>query len=85
MFYQAVLQVYVRFNMFLQRDDPLVPVLNSEINGFLKKLFSRFIKVAAIQEVEEDIVSLDYGNEENHLPGKPYHGIPYKFFTLVYI
>ena len=82
MFYQAALQVYVRFNMFLQRDDPLIPVLSSEVNNFLKKLFSRFIKVGAIQDVEGDIVSLDYGNEENHLPGIPYHEVPCKLFTL---
>ena len=70
MFYQAVLQVYVRFNAFLQREDPLIPVLHSEVNSFLKKLFSRFIKVAAIQAVKADIVSIDYENDENQLPGK---------------
>ena len=56
--------------MFLQREDPLIPVLHNEINAFLKKLFSRFIKVAAIQDVNEDIVSIDYGCEESQLPGK---------------
>ena len=65
MFYQAVFQVYVRFNMFLQRVDTLIPILHSEVNSFLKKLFSRFIKVAAIHDIEGDIVSLPYGNEEN--------------------
>ena len=74
MFYQAALQVFVHFNKFLQREDPLIPVLNSQINGFLKKLFGRFIiiKLAAIQAVDkdEDIGSLGYGNEELHLPGK---------------
>ena len=81
MFYQAALQVYVRFNMFLQRDDPLIPVFNSEVNNFIEKLFSRFIKVGAIQDVEGDIVSLDYGDEENHLPGLAYHEVPCKLFT----
>ena len=44
MFYQAVLQVYVKFNMFLQREDPLIPVLHNEVNSFLKKLFSSLLK-----------------------------------------
>ena len=72
MFYQAALQMFMHFNKFLQREDPLIPVLNSQINGFLKKLFGRFIILAAIQAVDkdEDIGSLDYGNEELHLPGK---------------
>ena len=37
--------------------------------------------MAAIQDVEGDIVSLDYGNQGNHLPGKPYHGIPCKILS----
>ena len=70
MFYQVVLQLFVHFNMFLQRDDPLIPVFHTEVNAFLKKLFTRFVKVAVIQVVKDDIVSTDYGNEENQLPGK---------------
>ena len=37
--------------------------------------------MAAIQDVEGDIGSLDYGNQENHLPGKPYHEIPCKILS----
>ena len=60
MFYQAVLELFVHFNMFLQRDDPLIPVLHTEVNAFLKKLFTRLVKVAVIQVVKDDIVSTDY-------------------------
>ena len=74
MFYQAVLQLFVHFNLFLQRDDPLIPVLHSEVNGFLKKLLTRFIKVAAVQAVKDDIISTDYGNEDIQLPGNMHVG-----------
>jgi len=51
MFYQAVLQLFVHFNLFLQRDDPLIPVLHSEVNGFLKKLLTGFIKLELLRMI----------------------------------
>ena len=82
MFYQAMLQVYVRFNTFLWREDPLIPVLHSEVNSFLKKLFSRFIKVGAIQAVKADIISIDY---ENQLPGKKYFAMKLHVNSSLYL
>jgi len=44
MFYQAVLQGFVHFK-FLQREDPLIPVLTQ---SFVKKLLGKFVKLPAI-------------------------------------
>ena len=38
LFYQAALQTYIRFNAFLQWEDPLIPVLYEQIASFLRKL-----------------------------------------------
>lgn len=70
MFYQAVLQVFVAFNKFLQREDPLICVLLNEMKSFLKKLFGRFVKVNTIKSATEDITSVTYDNPHNQLPGK---------------
>ena len=44
MFYQAALQVFVNFNKFLQREDPLMPVLHGEMNAFMKKIVWKVCK-----------------------------------------
>ena len=36
MFYQAVLRMFVEFNKFLQREDPLICVMLKQLNSFLK-------------------------------------------------
>ena len=51
MFYQAVLQVYVKFNMFLQREDPLIPVLHNEVNSFLKKLLLKWMQYRLLRKI----------------------------------
>lgn len=68
MFYQAVLQMFVEFNKFLQREDPLVCVMLKQMNSFLKKLFGRFVKVTTIK-ASDDICSVSYDNHDNQLPG----------------
>ena len=51
LFYQSALQVFVHFNMFLQREDPLIPVIHDEMIKFITKLTSKFMPATAIQEV----------------------------------
>jgi len=31
LFFQAALQVFLHFNMFLQREDPLIPIIHKQI------------------------------------------------------
>ncbi len=49
LFYQAVLQLFVNFNKFLQREDPIIPVVANQMSSFLKKLFGKFVTIGAIR------------------------------------
>ena len=70
-FYQASLQLFVTFNKFLQREDPIIGVILQQMKSFIKKLLGRFVKVSIIKAAEEatdsDITSVDYVNVENQL------------------
>ena len=67
LFYQAVLQTFVNFNKFLQREDPLIPVISEP---FLTKLASKFLPVSAIKAVTEDFTRLKYNEVIDQLPGR---------------
>ena len=49
LFYQTALQTFVHFNMFLQRENPVVPIIHAQINSFLQKLASKFLTVQAVK------------------------------------
>lgn len=51
-FYQAVLQIYVTMNKFLQREDLIITVMDSQIKSlnFMKKFMGRFVTIRAIIE-----------------------------------
>ena len=66
MFYQAVLQVFVAFNKFLQREEPLIHIIIEQMRSFLKKLLGKFVSVSAIKAAP-DITEIEY--RENQLPG----------------
>ena len=69
MFYQASLQLFVNFNKFLQREDPIIPVISDQINRFLRSLFGRVVSIAAIKSAKTDISTVQY-NRESQLPDK---------------
>ena len=48
LFYQPVLQVVIIFNLFLQRDDPLLACFHGSIEHFLRNLGCKFFTVAAL-------------------------------------
>ncbi len=62
MFYEAALQSFMIFNKFFQREDPIISVVLSQMNSFIKKLLGRFITVTAIRAAGGDISSLDYND-----------------------
>lgn len=68
MFYQAALQLFVNFNKFMQREDPIICVLWNQMNTFMTKLFGRFVRVTAIKAAA-DVCHVQYSREENQLPG----------------
>lgn len=63
LFYQSVLQLFIHFNMFLQREDPLIPVLYDQMVSFLTKLAGKFLPVAAIREAEGDFYTIEYEDQ----------------------
>ena len=69
LFYQATMQIFVAMNKFLQREDPIISVLNSQMATFVKKLLGRFVIVRAIQEAD-NVCSVDYLDTSNQLCGK---------------
>ena len=69
MFYQASLQLFVNFNKFLQREDPIIPVLSDQIDRFFLRvcLELRFVSIAAIKRAKTDISTIQF-TVENQLP-----------------
>jgi len=67
LFYQATLQLFVNFNKFLQREEPLIPVISEQMRRFLKKLFGKFVTIHAIRDAP-DITSVHHCRD-NQLPG----------------
>ena len=69
LFYQSALQIFVNFNKFLQREDPLVSVLSEQVESFLTKLASKFVPVAKIKAINNNFLNLQYKEKENQLQG----------------
>lgn len=73
------MQIFVTMNKFLQREDPIISVMNGQITMFLKKLLGRFVTTRAIQEAE-DVCSVDYLDTSNQLSGMKYNaGMYYSY------
>ena len=69
LFYEAVLQTFVNFNKFLQREDPLIPVISEQIESFLTKLASKFIPVSGLRAAYQDLAGLKFSELSDQLPG----------------
>ena len=70
LFYQSALQTFVHFNKFLQREDPLIPVVGEQMDSFLTKLASKFLAVSIIKKANRDFSTLKYEEQEHQLPGE---------------
>ena len=60
LFYQSSLQAFIHFNLFLQREDSIIPVVYEQTTSFLQKLASKLLTVAAIKEANGDFSPLDF-------------------------
>ena len=67
LFYQAALQPFIALNNLLQREDPIISIMQTQFTTFLKKLFGRFVRIDAIQSAEADLTELDYANSAKQL------------------
>lgn len=77
LFYQAALQLFKNFNLFLQREDPIIFLLYDQMHSFVKQLMGKFVTVAAIR-ANTDITCVAYSIEVQ-LPSK------YTMHTIVCI
>ena len=71
LFYQSALQGFISFNKFLQREDPLIPVIYDQMLSFLKKLASKFVKVSTLKDAfkDGDMQAFPYTDKEKQLSG----------------
>ena len=74
LFYQSSLQAFINFNMFLQREDPIIPVVHEQTTSFLRKLGSKFLTVAAIKEADGDFSTLNFEEAQFQHTGKVHRG-----------
>ena len=70
MFYEASLQIFVHFNKFLQREDPIIFVVLDQMRSFFKKLLGKFVKVTVIKAAERDLTTVMFEDPENQLSSK---------------
>ncbi len=75
LFYQPALQTFVHFNKFLQREDPLIPIICAQMEPFLTKLASKFLAVSTIKAAKGDFYVLKYKEREQQLPGNTTPGM----------
>ena len=68
LFYQSVLQVFIKFNSFLQHDDPLIARLHGSIQQFLRNLGCKFLTVAAL--ANSDPKEIEFENPRYKKEGK---------------
>ena len=57
-FFQSVLQIFIRFNLYLQRHDPQLPTLHDQIYRFMRELACKFVNIEAIHKAE-DVIKLN--------------------------
>ena len=70
LFYQAALETFVHFNQFLQREDPLIPVVCEQMDFFLSKLACKFLPVSTIKAADGDFTTHKYKEQEKQHPGE---------------
>ena len=68
LFYQFVLQAFIKFNLFLQCDDPLIARLHGSMQQFLRNLRCKFPTVAAL--ANSDPKEIEFKNPRYQKEGK---------------
>ena len=53
-FYQSVLPMFTNFSKFLRTEEPLIQFLYDEIQSFMNKLTSKFIKLEVMQQLKQE-------------------------------
>jgi hypothetical protein len=66
LFFQATLPLFNRLNLLLQRSDPSIHLIFSQIRAFLKTLLCKFV-LPTIVSTADDITAVEYTLPENQL------------------
>ena len=67
LFWSITLPIVNNFNKFMQQQSPVVHILQQELDGLIRKLMLRFMKVKPVSDCSAvTLVNLDDTN--NHLP-----------------
>ena len=59
-FYRATLQTFVHFNQFLQRKEPIISLVDQQIQSFLTKLAGKFLTIHTIKAAKSDLTKLKF-------------------------
>ena len=68
LFYQFSLKVFIKLNLLLQREDPLISRVHGYIQRFLKKLVLKFLNLDVIDENDNPAQS-DFEDTNNQRSG----------------
>ena len=82
-FYQSILQLFINFNMFLQREEPLIPLLYDQMVSFLTKLAGRFMPISTIKEANGNFYHLKY--TECQLNDELIHTLFIHSYSVIYM
>ena len=65
LFYQFSSKVFVKLNLLLQKEDPLISRVHGHIQGFLKKLALKFLNLNVIDENDNPLqIDFEYTNNK---------------------
>ena len=72
LFFQSLMPCFSHANQFLQREEPLIHILQPELLNLLKKILGKFVKVAVISHCLSGgtLVSVDYKAVSNQVTDK---------------
>jgi len=69
LFFHSVLPCFTHCNQFLQREEPLIHVLQPQLEKLLKNVLGKFVKPEVLAEYlrEGGLSTVDYTNAESHV------------------
>lgn len=72
LFFQCVLPCFTHANQFLQREEPLIHILQPQLLNLLKKILGKFLKAAVVSHClnEDTLVSVDFKASSNQVTDK---------------
>ena len=68
LFYQFSLKVFIKLNLLLQREDPLISRVHGHIQRFMKKLSLKFLNLDVIDE-NDNPAQIDFEKTNNQKSG----------------